>query len=164
MAAVPDDVAEAAFTRCLHDIRACRECKGALAHEPRPVVLADRRARVLIVGQAPGRIVHETGIPWNDRSGDRLRQWLQIPYDDFYADKRIAVVPMGFCFPGTGANGDLPPRPECAPKWHRLLLTAMPEVKLALLVGTYAQRYYLDVPRDWSLTDVVRNGPAGGAG
>ena len=160
MEAVPDDVAGAAFARCLHDIRACRECKGALAHEPRPVVVADRRARVLIIGQAPGRIVHETGIPWNDRSGDRLRQWLQISYDDFYADRRIAGVPMGVCFPGTGANGDLPPRPECAPRWHRPLLTAMPEVRLALLVGTYAQRNYLDVPRDWTLTDVVRNGPA----
>ena len=162
MAAVPDDLAEAAevaFASCLHDIRACRECKWALAHGPRPVVVANRRARLLIIGQAPGRIVHETGIPWNDRSGDRLRQWLQITYDDFYADKRIAVVPMGFCFPGTGANGDLPPRPECAPKWHRSLLMAMPEVKLTLLVGTYAQRHYLDVPRDWSLTDVVRNGP-----
>jgi len=159
MAAVPDDVAEAAFARCLHDIRACRLCEGALPLGPRPVVMADRRTRVLIIGQAPGRIVHETGIPWNDRSGDRLRQWLQIPYDDFYADKRIAVVPMGFCFPGTGPNGDLPPRPECAPQWHRPLLTAMPDVKLALLVGTYAQRYYLDVPRGWSLTDVVRNGP-----
>ncbi len=121
--------------------------------------MADRRARVLIVGQAPGRIVHETGIPWNDRSGDRLRQWLQIGYDDFYADKRIAVVPMGFCFPGTGPSGDLPPRPECAPQWHRPLLTAMPELKLALLVGGYAQRYYFDVPPGWSLTDVVRHGP-----
>lgn len=116
MAVVPDDVAEAAFASCLHDIRACRLCEGALPHEPRPVVLADRRARVLIVGQAPGRIVHETGIPWNDRSGDRLREWLRIGYDAFYADRRIAVVPMGFCFPGTGPNGDLPPRPACAPQ------------------------------------------------
>ncbi len=159
MAAAQDDAAEAAFARCLHDVRACRLCAGVLPQAPRPIVMADRRARVLIVGQAPGRIVHETGIPWNDRSGDRLRQWLQIAYDDFYADKRIAVVPMGFCFPGTGPNGDLPPRPECAPQWHRPLLTAMPDLKLALLVGGYAQRYYLDVPRGVSLTDVVRHGP-----
>src|SRR3546814_16269468 len=105
-------------------------------------------ARLLIVGQAPGTRVHETGIPWNDRSGDRLRDWLQLPPELFYDERRIAIVPMGFCYPGVDANGgDKPPRPECAPPWHAPLRAAPPQVELTLLVGMYTQRPYLGRPR-----------------
>ena len=118
---------------------------------------AGPRARLLIVGQAPGRRVHETGIPWNDRSGDRLRDWLQLPREVFYDERRIAIVPMGFCYPGVDANGgDSPPRPECAPRWHVPLRAALPKVELTLLVGMYAQRHYLGRRRQATLTETVR--------
>ena len=122
---------------------------------PRPIVQAGSTARLLIVGQAPGRIVHETGIPWNDASGDRLREWLQLPREVFYDEKLVAIVPIGFCFPGTGKSGDLPPRPECAPQWHAPLLAAMPEVQLTLLIGRYAQNFYLRENGKATLTATV---------
>lgn len=129
--------------RLLSDIRACKLCAAHLEHGPRPVVQAGIQARLLIVGQAPGRRVHETGIAWNDPSGDRLRAWLQIPSELFYDASRIAIVPTGFCYPGKGNSGDLPPRPECAPTWHARLLDAMPDLQLTLLIGRHAQQYYL---------------------
>lgn len=112
-------------------------------------------ARLLIIGQAPGRKVHETGIPWNDASGAQLRTWLAMSSDEFYDASKIAIMPMGFCYPGTGKSGDLPPRPECAPAWHDRLLALMPEIRLTLLIGSYAQRHYLDLPKGVTLTATV---------
>jgi len=126
-----------------------------LPHEPRPVVRAAAGARLLIIGQAPGRRVHETGIPWNDPSGDQLRAWLQLTREQFYDTSRVAIVPMGFCYPGKGASGDLPPRRECAPLWHARLLAAMPAIRLTLLVGRYAQAYYLRGEARSTLADTV---------
>lgn len=120
---------------------------------------AARSARLLVVGQAPGTRVHETGIPWNDPSGDRLRDWLEVDRDVFYDESQIAIIPMGFCYPGRGKGGDLPPRPECAPTWHQLLLDQLPNIQLTLLIGQYAQRYYLPqavFPKRASITDNVR--------
>jgi uracil-DNA glycosylase len=112
-------------------------------------------ARLLVVGQAPGRKVHDTGIPWNDPSGDRLRSWLGMDRDTFYDESRIAIIPTGLCFPGTGKGGDLPPRPECAPLWHPPLLAELPNIRLTLLIGQYAQAYYLGPRRKKTLTETV---------
>lgn len=139
----------------LRDIRACRHCEVSLPLGPNPVVRASATARVLIVGQAPGTKVHASGIPWDDPSGDRLRLWLQMGKEQFYDESRIAIVPMGFCYPGRGKSGDLPPSPECAPLWHERLLRQMPALELILLVGGYAQNHYLDGPRE-TLTARVR--------
>jgi uracil-DNA glycosylase family 4 len=127
----------------LADIRACTACAEYLPLGPRPVVVADTAAKILIIGQAPGTRVHKTGIPWNDPSGDRLRQWLGMDREQFYADPRLAIMPMGFCYPGKAKSGDLAPRKECAPLWHERLLAHMPKVELVLLIGHYAQAYYL---------------------
>ncbi len=138
-------------------IRACTECADHLPLGPRPVLRAGASARLLIVGQAPGSRVHETGIPWNDPSGDRLRRWLDIDRDTFYDTGRIAIVPMGFCYPGRdGRGGDNPPRPECAPLWHQALLAALPGIELTLLVGAYAQARYLGKRHGRTLTESVR--------
>ena len=124
---------------------------------PRPVLRAHPAARLLIVGQAPGTRVHATGIPWNDPSGDRLREWLGVDRETFYDASRIAIVPMGFCYPGRHARGgDLPPRPECAPLWHPRLIAHLGAVRLTLLVGAYAQAYYLGPRRKRTLTETVR--------
>jgi uracil-DNA glycosylase len=121
------------------------------------VLRASPTARLLIVGQAPGTRVHATGVPWNDPSGDRLRAWLDLDRDTFYDARRIAIVPMGFCYPGTDARGgDRPPRPECAPLWHAPLRTLMPAIELTLLVGSYAQRHYLGRRARPTLTETVR--------
>lgn len=142
--------------RILAEARACRLCEAHLPLGPRPVLRAATGARLMIVGQAPGTRVHETGIPWNDRSGDRLRDWLQLPREVFYDERRIAIVPMGFCYPGVDGNGgDRPPRPECAPRWHAPLRAALPKVELTLLVGMYAQRHYLGRGRQATLTETV---------
>ncbi|MBB5502948.1 uracil-DNA glycosylase family protein [Paraburkholderia sp. MM5384-R2] len=127
----------------LHDIRACTLCAPMLPHAPRPVLAASTRARILIIGQAPGARVHASGVPWSDASGARLRTWLGVDDTTFYDASRFAIVPIGFCFPGRGASGDLPPRPECAGRWHRELLAQMRSVKLTLLIGQYAQRFGL---------------------
>lgn len=126
----------------LAQVRACRYCEASLPLGPRPVLRVSASARLLIVGQAPGTKVHASGIPWNDPSGDRLRQWLQLEREQFYDESRIAIVPMGFCYPGRGKSGDLPPPPACAPLWHEKLLQHMPQLQLILLVGSYAQQYY----------------------
>lgn len=134
--------------------RACTQCAGELPLGPRPVLRVDARARVLVVGQAPGTRVHATGIPWNDPSGDRLRAWLGIDREAFYDASRFAIVPTGLCYPGRGRGGDLPPRPECAPRWHPPLLAALPRIRLRLLIGAHAQRYYLG-PARTSLSERV---------
>jgi len=132
----------------LAEIRRCRHCEASLPLGPRPVLRASGSARLLIVGQAPGTRVHATGIPWNDPSGDRLRQWLQMEREQFYDESLIAIVPMGFCYPGRGKSGDLPPPPDCAPLWHERLLEQMPGLELVLLVGSYAQGHYLGRSRE----------------
>ncbi len=137
--------------------RACRVCAAHLPLGLRPVLRARAGARLLIVGQAPGPRVHETGIPWNDPSGARLRDWLAVDGATFYDDSRIAIVPMGLCYPGRNPRGgDNPPRPECAPLWHPPLIQALPAIELTLLVGQYAQGYYLGKRRRGSLTETVR--------
>lgn len=145
-----------AFDVLLARIRACRLCAAHLPLGPRPVLQASPDARLLIVSQAPGRKVHETGIPFNDPSGDRLRDWLGIDKPSFYDANRIAIVPMGFCFPGTGKNGDLPPRSECAPTWHRPLMPHLQQVRLTLAIGQYAQAGLLANRRGCTLTDTVQ--------
>lgn len=143
-----------ALSSLLPQVRACRLCEHALPHGPRPVVQISRSATILIAGQAPGRRVHETGLPFNDASGDRLRDWMGIGRDIFYDAKRIATLPMGFCYPGTGANGDLPPRPECAPAWRAALLANLPQLQLTIVIGRYAQAYHLKNGKQ-SVTDAV---------
>lgn len=140
----------------LEAARRCTLCAASLPLGPRPVLRAAATARVLIVGQAPGTRVHATGIPWNDPSGDRLRDWLAVDRETFYDAQRIAIVPIGLCYPGRGAGGDLPPRPECAPTWHPPLRAALPRIALTLLVGRYAQAYYLAGRQAPTLTDTVR--------
>lgn len=140
----------------VEEIGACRACADLLPHEPRPVVWVDPRARILIAGQAPGRRVHESGIPWDDASGDRLRAWLQMDRRQFYDKRNIAVAAMGFCYPGTVNGADLPPRRECAPLWRPRLLPLLKNVRLTLLVGAYAQRYHLGAAAKPSLGETVR--------
>jgi uracil-DNA glycosylase len=141
----------------LGEVRACRLCADHLPLGPRPVLRMASTARLLIVGQAPGTRVHHTGLPWNDPSGDRLRRWLAMDRDTFYDETRIAIMPMGFCYPGIDARGgDRPPRLECAPAWHGPLRALLPEVRLTLLVGTYAQAYYLGRRRGRTLGETVR--------
>lgn len=142
--------------KLLEKVRACRVCEAHLPFGPKPVLRAGAGARLLIVGQAPGRRVHETGIPWNDPSGDRLRGWLQMDREAFYNEHRVAIIPTAFCYPGTGKGGDLPPRPECAPLWHPQLRSVLPEIQLTLLIGQYAQAYYLGERRKKTLTETVR--------
>jgi uracil-DNA glycosylase len=140
----------------LSEARACRVCAQHLPHEPRPVVRAGAKARLLIVGQAPGRRVHETGLPWNDPSGDVLRGWLGMDRDAFYDTSRIAIVPVGLCYPGTVGGADLPPRRECAPLWQPRFREALPNIELTLLVGSYAQAFYLKESRKKTLGETVR--------
>lgn len=144
-----------ALDKLLQQARACTVCAPHLPHTPRPVLRAEKTARLLLVGQAPGRKVHDTGIPWNDPSGDRLRNWLGMDRDTFYDESRIAIIPTGLCFPGTGKQGDLPPRPECAPLWHPPLLAALKDIRLTLLIGQYAQAYYLGTRCKKNLTETV---------
>ncbi len=142
----------------LEEARACRLCEQHLPLGPRPVLRASPSSRLLIVGQAPGTKVHETGIPWNDPSGERLRDWMGISPDTFYDESRIAILPMGFCYPGRlPRGGDAPPRPECAPTWHPPLMEQLPELRLTLLVGQYAQARYLAQVKKRTLTETVRN-------
>ena len=127
----------------LADIRACMVCSQHLPHGPRPIVQASTTSRIVIIGQAPGRRVHESGISWDDPSGRRLREWLGLSDEEFYDPALVALIPMGFCFPGSGPSGDLPPRPECAPLWHEPIFAHLPAERLEVVIGTYAQRRYL---------------------
>lgn len=152
-----------AFDQLLEKIKACRVCRDEprprakpLPHEPRPVVLAHKDAKILISGQAPGTRVHKSGKPFTDPSGDRLRDWLGVDDETFYDPTRIAIVPMGFCFPGLDAKGgDLPPRKECAPLWHDQVIAGLTSLKLVLIIGMYAQEWHLKDRRKRTLTDTV---------
>jgi len=139
----------------LADVRACRRCVEHLPLGPRPVLQLHGSARILIAAQAPGRKVHASGIPFDDASGDRLRGWLGLSREQFYDAKRVAILPMGFCFPGTGPSGDRPPRPECAPAWRTELLAHLRRLRLTLVIGRYAQDYHLS-NAGASLTETVR--------
>lgn len=139
----------------LKEVRACRVCEGSLPNEPRPLVAASASSRLVLIGQAPGRVAHESGVPWNDASGRRLRQWLGVSDEEFYDPSLIALVPMGFCFPGKGKGGDMPPRPECAPLWHPRILPKLRKVELTVYIGRYPFERYL--AREFaSLTEGVR--------
>ena len=140
----------------LAEIRACRLCAAQLPLGPRPVLRASAASRLLIVGQAPGTKVHASGIPWDDASGKRLREWLGMDTGTFYDASRIAIVPMGFCYPGKSGSGDAPPRPECRATWHPRLLPLLSNVQLTLPIGQYAQGYFLGGRRKSTLTDTVR--------
>ncbi|RED51259.1 uracil-DNA glycosylase family protein [Aestuariispira insulae] len=147
-----------ALETLLCEVENCRHCAADLPLGPRPVVRMAPTSRLLIIGQAPGTKVHETGIPWNDPSGNRLRDWLQLDRDRFYDPARIAIMPMGFCYPGRNPKGgDMPPRPECAPLWHDRLRAHLNGIKLTLLVGSYAQKYYLGRTMRKTMTETVRD-------
>lgn len=139
----------------LQEIKKCHQCEMYLPHTPNPVLAAHEKSEIVIIGQAPGRVVNETGIPWNDKSGERLRDWLGVTTEQFYDPVLFALLPMGFCYPGTGKSGDLPPRKECAPLWHEKIWKKMPNVKCVLLIGNYAQNYYL-IHKPKTLTDTVK--------
>lgn len=140
----------------LAEIRACRICEVHLPLGPRPVLQASPTSRLLIVGQAPGSKVHASGIPWDDASGRRLRDWLQLDAEVFYDPQRVAIIPMGFCYPGRAGSGDAPPRPECRATWHPRLPPLLPDIGLTLLIGQHAQAYFLGAARGASLTDTMR--------
>ncbi|MEO0478035.1 MAG: uracil-DNA glycosylase family protein [Planctomycetota bacterium] len=144
------------FESLLREARACRLCEEHLEHGVRPVMQARESARILIAGQAPGRRVHESGVPFDDPSGDRLREWMGVTREQFYDPDLVAILPMGFCYPGTGRSGDLPPRPECAPQWRQRILDCLPALRLTLVVGQYAMKWHLGT-RSRALTDVVRS-------
>ena len=137
-------------------VRNCRACEGKLPLGPRPVLQAGAAARILVVGQAPGLRVHTTGVPWDDPSGERLRTWMGVDKDGFYNVSRVAIVPIGYCYPGRGNGGDLPPRPECAALWLDQLLAKLPRIELTLLIGLHAQRRFLGKRRKGSLTETVK--------
>ena len=142
--------------RLLAEVRDCRVCEAHLPLGPRPVLQVGRSARILVVGQAPGFRVHTSGIPWDDASGDRLRDWTGLDKALFYDPSCVAIIPMGFCYPGRGNGGDLPPRPECAKLWLNQLIAQLPHVELTLLIGLYAQRHFLGRQRKASLTETVK--------
>ncbi|MGI9599037.1 MAG: uracil-DNA glycosylase family protein [Acidimicrobiales bacterium] len=142
------------LTDLLTEVRACTVCAENLPAGPRPIVQVGRAAGIVIIGQAPGRRVHESGTPWQDPSGDRLREWLGLTVEEFYDPQRVAIVPMGFCYPGSAKSGDKPPRPECAPLWHERLLAMLPADRLEIIIGTYAQKRYIE-NRAPNLTETV---------
>lgn len=141
----------------LSKIRNCEVCKGQLPNQPQPIIQASNKSAILLIGQAPGQKVQDSGIPWDDKSGDELRRWLGISKEQFYDSSLFALMPMGFCYPGKGTSGDLPPRPECAPRWHHQVLSHMRNVKLTILIGQYSQKYYLGKEFNSSITENVRN-------
>jgi uracil-DNA glycosylase len=140
----------------LKEVRACTICADHLPHGPRPVLQADARSRILVAGQAPGRKVHASGVPFDDASGERLRQWMGLTREQFYDPTLVAILPMGLCYPGTGASGDLPPRRECAPQWRARLLQALPRIELTLVIGQYAMAWHLPGAATANLTETVR--------
>jgi len=143
--------------KLVKEIKACNLCTDHLPLGPRPVIQVGSLARILIVGQAPGRRVHETGIPFNDPSGERLRLWMGINKEEFYDKDKVALVPMGFCFPGTGKSGDLPPRPECADTWREKLLEQLPNIDLTIVIGQYAQGWHFGSSNKQNLTETVKS-------
>jgi uracil-DNA glycosylase len=143
------------FASLLDEVRNCSICAAHLPQGPRPIVQLHPQARLLIAGQAPGRKVHASGVPFDDASGNRLREWMGVTRDQFYDPKRVAILPMGFCYPGTGKSGDLPPRPECAPAWRETLLDRMANLRLTLVIGQYAHAYHFNGPKS-SVTETVQ--------
>ncbi|MDF2158120.1 uracil-DNA glycosylase family protein [Algoriphagus sp. CAU 1675] len=141
----------------LKAVRDCRLCEKHLPLGPRPVLSISPKSKILVIGQAPGTKVHATGIPWNDPSGEELRRWLDVDRETFYDPEVFGIMPMGFCYPGRGKSGDLPPRSECASTWHEVLRQTMPEVKLTLLIGSYAQTHYLEKNKKRTLTETVKS-------
>jgi len=143
--------------KLLSEIRKCTECASSLAHGVNPVLSASRKSKYIIIGQAPGRVVHSTGKPWDDKSGDRLREWLGVDDEAFYNTDNFAILPMGFCYPGTGKSGDLPPRKECAPLWHKRVMDKIVDPQMIMLIGSYAQKYYLGKTAKSTLTETVHH-------
>jgi uracil-DNA glycosylase len=141
----------------LKEISKCKICEPYLENGVRPVLLAHPKSKIIVIGQAPGIKVHQSGIPWDDKSGENLRNWMNISQEDFYDPQKIGIVPMGFCYPGKGKTGDLPPRKECATTWHHQLWDQMEDVELILLIGQYAQNYYLKDQTKRTLTETVRS-------
>ena len=141
----------------LKNISKCTECTEYLPLGTNPILTAHAKSKIIIIGQAPGLAVHKSSIPWDDKSGDTLRQWLQLTKSNFYDAEKIALLPMGFCYPGKGKSGDLPPRKECAPLWHKNVLDKIQNAELIILIGKYAQDYYLGNSAKRTLTDTVRN-------
>lgn len=144
----------------LSEIQKCTLCEPYLQLGANPVVKGHKNSKIAIIGQAPGTKVHASGIPWDDASGRQLRKWLHVSDEDFYNVEKFAIVPMGFCYPGKGTSGDLPPRKECAPLWHEQLFHKMPNIEMILLIGMYAQNYYLKETAKRTLTETVDNFPA----
>ena len=140
----------------LSEIRDCTLCEKNLPLGPRPIIEASKKSKILLISQAPGRVVHESGVAWKDQSGKKLREWLGVDEDTFYDTENFAILPMGFCYPGRGKTGDLPPRPECAPTWHENVLSRLKQVELKILIGAYANSYYLDDSHK-NLTERVRH-------
>ena len=140
----------------LREIRSCTLCKEHLPLGPRPILSAHPKSKIIIIGQAPGSKVHNSGIPWKDASGNELRSWLGVTENQFYDERNFALIPMGFCYPGKGPSGDMPPRSECAPHWHNKILPKLNEAKLILLIGHYAQGYYLKDSISENLTFTVK--------
>lgn len=145
------------MSRLFNEIRSCTICSEHIPLGPRPVFSVSAKSKVLIIGQAPGTRVHATGIPWNDPSGDELRRWLNVDRETFYNTDYFSIMPMGFCYPGKGKSGDLPPRPECAPQWHSRLRNEMKGIELTLLIGKYAHDYYLGKSKKGSLTENIKS-------
>ncbi|MFT4806047.1 MAG: uracil-DNA glycosylase [Psychroserpens sp.] len=141
----------------LHDIRQCKICEAHLPLGPRPIATGHPNSKIVIIGQAPGTKVHASGVPWDDASGRQLRKWLNVTDEVFYDETKFAIIPMGFCYPGKGKSGDLPPRKECAPQWHLPLFDHMKNVELVILIGMYAQKYYLKEYAKRTLTETVAN-------
>ena len=139
------------------EIAACRACEAHLPHGPRPVVQFSPASRLAIIGQAPGSKVHASGVPWNDASGDRLCEWTGLSREELHDPARVAIVPMGFCYPGKASGGDMPPRKECAPLWHARIWRALPDIRLTLLVGTYAQAAYLPESKGMRMAERIAN-------
>ena len=144
------------LSKLLTEVRHCTICKEHLPLGPRPVLQLSKKAKILIAGQAPGSRVHASGIPFDDASGDRLREWMGIDRETFYDDEKIAILPMGFCYPGTGKSGDLPPRPECAQTWRDKLLIHAPQIELTLVIGLFAQEWHLKDQQKSNLTETVK--------
>ncbi len=143
--------------KLIAEIKACTICEKHLPLGAKPILSVSPSAKILIIGQAPGTKVHESGIPWNDQSGKELRRWLGVNDEQFYNNKIFGIMPMGFCYPGKGTSGDLPPRPECAPQWHQQVLKEMKQIELTILIGTYAQQYYLANRLKRTLTETVKS-------
>ena len=150
-------MAKSILNMIVSDVKKCTLCERELPLGARPVLQVDEQAKILVAGQAPGIRVHKSGIPFTDPSGDRLRQWMGIDKDTFYDASKIAILPMGFCYPGTGKSGDLPPRPECARTWRAEILAAMPNIELILVIGIYAQKWHMGDVKQKNLTETVKN-------